>query len=339
MSSFEDLNQTNPEFLAAARERAAEMIAVGLGVVGLVEVIIGMPLAETAEKRDETILPADSVVTPAKIKAVRAALTEVGIGMSDDRGLGEAGLSQEAVVLIEGGQMHKVVAETHLAGSGPVVFSGTRHRPIAGGERETTARIFELAEEEVGATEFDMVSQVARSMEGFVPMTEPLELGRIAYDGRVVDDDYEEEHGVVYQVGTTREGSQLVYVFDVPRRYLFDVHGEPITDEKGRQKFIQPSAAQQAIAVAELLGSQEVAVATSSTYYPSRLGEIVRASFSLIKQGVVVPKIEIVAYCPARLAKVKREDAPAVPTLANMLGEAYAVRKTFLNLQAEVTRD
>ena len=339
MTSFEEVNQTNPEFLAAAREHAAEIIAVGLGVVDLTEVIIGMPLAETAAKRDETILPRDSVVTPAKVKAIRAALTEIGIGMNEDRGLGEAGLSQGAVVLIEGGHMHKIVAETHLVGSGPVVFSGTKHRPIAGTERETTARIFELADEDIGANEYDMASRVARNMDGFEPTPEPIELGRIAYDGSVVGDDYEEEYGTVYQVGTTREGGQPVYVLDVPRRYLFDEQGDPIIDDKNRQRFVQPSAAQQAIAVAELLHAPEVAVATSSTYYPSRLGEIVRASFSRIRQGTDVPKIDIVAYCPARLAKVKREDDPAVPTLANMLGEAYAARQTLLNLQAEIAQD
>lgn len=339
MASFEEVHQTHPEFLVAAREHATEIIAVGLGVVDLTEVIIGAPLAETAEKRDETILPLDSVVTPAKIKAIRAALTEIGIGMSEDRGLGEAGLSQDALILIEGGQRHKVVAETHLVGSGPVVFSGTKHRPIVGRERELSARIFDLTDEELGANEYEMVDHVARSIEGFEPSAEPLELGRIAFDGRVVDRDYVEEHGVVYQIGSTREGSQSVYLFDVPRKYLFYPGGEPILDEKGRQSFIQPSAAQQAIAVAELLGSQEVAVATSSTYYPSRLGEIILAGYSLIREGANVPKVEVVAYCPARLAKVKGEADPAVPTLANMLGEAYAARQTLLNLQAEIAKD
>jgi hypothetical protein len=236
--------------------------------------------------------------------------------------------------LIEGGQMHKVVAETHLTGNGPIVFSGTRHRSIPDSERETTARIFDLSDEEIGATEFDMVCNVAQGLEGFEPLEEPLVVGNITYDGRLGDD---VEHGAITQLGVTLEGSQPVYVLDVPRKYLHDERGEPVVDGNGRHKFEQPSAGQQALVVAELLESSEVAVATSSTYFPSRLGEIVRASFNLMKQGISVPKAEVIAYCPTRLAKVKREDAPAVPTLANMLGEAYKARQTFLSLQAEIS--
>ncbi len=335
MPDFEELNQTNPEFLAAAQERATEIIAIGLGVVELTETILGAPLPETAELRDSTILPPDSVTSRAKEKAIRAALTEIGIGMTADRGLAEAGLSNDAVVLLEGGQRHKVVAETHLLGTGPVIFSGSPNRLIAGDERATVARIFELADEEIGETEYDMVYHVAQNLDGFEPLPEAVEVGKLTAEGNLGED---EVFGTLLHIGTIKEGMQPVYIFDVPRKYLFDEEGNPILNAREIQEFQQPSAGQQIVAFTRLLGHAEGAVATSSTYYPSRLGEIVRASFSALKQGQIVPKIDIVAYCPERLAKVKGEDEPAIPTLANMLGEAFTARKTFLNLHSEIAQ-
>lgn len=320
--------------LEAAR-RAEAIITTGVEVVDLVEQIAGASLLEPTEKRDDTPLPAGTVVTRAKELAIRGALSEIGVGMTEDRDLEAAGLPEDAAVLLEWGQEHKGVAERDkLRGKGPLFFSATRLRNIPAAERALTARLFHGGEEAtVGATEYDeMRGHGIPTLDGFVAFEEPVEIGHVKWDGTIGDD---EEFGTLLQVGTHQDG-QPVFAFDVPRKYQYHPDGQPVLDERGRHQYDQPSAAAQLVAFAQLVPFEQGAVATSSTYYPSRFVESVRASYAGIKAGLAVPQLEVVAYCPQTLADVKQETRPAVPGLAHILGEAYRTRLMLTALQAEL---
>lgn len=338
MTDFDNGGEQNEALLFEAKGRATEILNSATEAVDVAELIVGAPLVKPPEQRDQAVLPEGVVMTRVKERAIRAALTEIGIGIAEDMTVEMAELPENTLVFIEGGQRHKERSETRLAGTGPLVFSGTKHRNIGDKERELTARLFGLHEEEVGETEYDSTMQEAKSVEGFEAFEEPLWLGSITYTGENAADAEEgAESAALLQIGI-REGGSGVYVFEVPRKYLYDAEGEQILDAKSNHKYQQPSAAQQAIAIAQLLEVPQIALTTSSTYYPSRLTETVRTTYAAIKKGMTqVPEVTVLAYCPQTLAEVKQEDKPAIPSIEHVLGEAYATRESLEKLKTELT--
>jgi hypothetical protein len=325
--------------LFEARMEANELITTGVEVVNLVERIIGAELQEAAPQRDQTPLPDGVEISGAMERAVRSALHEVALGLDEDLTWHDVGLGDDAATLIEAGWEHKEAGEERTAANGPLFYSADPLANIAG-QKEVTARLFDLDEEEVGDTEFDMTRRHASTREGVTLLDEPVPVGRIDYTGHVVSAEKEEaysdgEVGTLMQIGTRANG-QPIYLFDLPRHWEVDDDGGPMLGANERQKFIRPTAAQQMVAFAELTDFTEGGIATSSTYYPSRKLEQVRAAYAAVKEGRQVPRMEVLAYCPATLAEIKQEDRPAVPTLPNVLGEAQAYREKLAQLQAEI---
>ncbi|MBP7821018.1 hypothetical protein KA043_02850 [Candidatus Saccharibacteria bacterium] len=271
--------------------------------------IVGVDFVEASELRDQSVLPEGYENTPEKELEIRGLASNLGIGRSEDLGLSEAGFPEDSLVIVEGGQGHKMLAELKLSleyGSGPIIISASRHREVKSEkEIDTTSVVLGIEKDYVGSTEYEVASQIAR-LAGLVDFdgTE-TEVSAIPHGLRGKPNDGEEQ-GSVIKIGTIN--GRDVCMYDVPREYY---------DDDGQAKYRQPSPSEQVENMAKIDGVSSVVLATSSTYMISRLASIVSAGNN---SGVI-------AYGAHSLARAKKEAKPTEPSLEQILAEVSRAEK------------
>lgn len=264
--------------------------------------LVGVQLIQPSERRADGDLPVGLQLSSEEEAIIRRIASEkLGIGGAKDITLDKAGLDPEGLVIIEGGQSHKMLAELVVAldpgHTGPIIVSATEYRPIKQTEddprvreRANTAELLGITESKVGETELAVALQVIGSLPGYLPPSgdeDPIE-------GLTV-------------VGSVND--RQIYIYSIPREYY--------QDESGSQKYLQPSASEQARFMMKATGVSEAALVTSQTYFSSR---VVKGKGAY----------RVAAYCPATLARVRGlEPADTLPTMAQLLGE---VAKTYQEL-------
>ncbi len=255
--------------------------------------LAGVELDLPGERRADSELPAGLDLDDQTETTIRTIAAEkLGIGLAEDITLEQSGLNPDGVVIVEGGQSHKMLAEltVALAGghTGPIVMSSTEHRKIKltaddekVRERANTAALLGISEEEVGNTELAVALQVVESLPGFV-----ISATEDASEGLVC-------------VGTIN--GRQVFMYSIPREYY--------QDETGAKKYSQPSVIEQVQYITEATQAPEAALVTSLTYYSSR---------AVASDG----KYRVAAYSPNTLAKVRGlEPSSAQPTMAQIFAE------------------
>lgn len=273
---------------------------IGLMREGVSEIIelAGVALEQPGERRADTELPEGFEYTEEKETAIRRIASEkLGIGIDHDITPEIAGLHLQGLMVIEGGQSHKMLAELSVAlngdFSGPIILSATEHRVIRQTgddpkirERANTAALLGLAEDEVGSTEYDVAIQVATIVPGFEAVAERTELAE----------------GVVL-IGSV--AGREIYAYSIPREYY--------NDESGVQRYRQPTPADQATYLRDVTQSPDVALVTSSTYFSSRV---------IAGKG----SYKVAAYCPATLAQVRGQDSSSAKSeLHQILSETAKI--------------
>jgi len=171
-------------------------------------------------------------------------------------------------------------------------------------------------------TEYDGGVVEIMSHPDFIASYDPITKGHLGIDGMPKANVFESEvAGSLVMIGTIR--GREIYIQDVPQELLFQ-DGEPVLDDRQQQKFSQPNAGQILSGTATLLGSQEAAVVTSNSYYPSRLAQVmVDATYlNALDLGSPTRRFGVIAYSPDRLARNQRTDpANVVMSMAHLLGE------------------
>lgn len=259
-------------------------------------------------------------------KALRNNVGELGFGRESDLTAEQVGLPSGYVALIEGGQPHKVEAQRRLTESaGTLLFAGSPFRMITGAaERASGARILGTDAENVGATEYDMVRQLAESQPDFAANEAGDEVLPFGYDI---------QHGYEVTEGPT---GQFVKIGTVNGRdvVLLRIDRENY-EEDGKPKYrLQPDSAAVMGIVSDVLaaaGDSETSIGflTSATYQPSRDIDAVRAGIRYNRQ------FGVVTYGTARLAEVKGE--PVAPGPINQLpGELHKVALQTAKLRTEL---
>lgn len=267
--------------------------------VAEIETIVGVPLELPGERRADSSLPDGFELTEQNEQAIRAIAAEkLGIGIATDITLDTIDLHKNGVVIIEGGQSHKILAELHIALSnehnGPIVLTSTEYRTIKQTEddpkvkeRANTAQLLGISEEEVGNTELAVAVQVVESLPSF----------EIASEGNDIED--------LIMLGTVN--GRPVYVYSIPRMFYE-------TDD-GETKYRQPNVSDQAEYIQRVTGAPETALVTSSTYFSSR---------TVAARGMY----KVAAYCPSTLAAVRGQDpTTAQSDIVQVLAEVAKTRK------------
>ncbi|MBP7821013.1 hypothetical protein KA043_02825 [Candidatus Saccharibacteria bacterium] len=271
--------------------------------------IVGVDFAEAAEVRDQSVLPEGYENSPEKESEIRELASNLGIGRTGDLTLNEAGLPDDSLIIVEGGQGHKMLAELKLAlesGDGPIVMSASKHRDInSDKERSVTSVVLGIEEDYVGNTEYEVACQVAR-LAGLVDFDGTETEVSVIPHGFSGKPDVGEEQGSVIKIGTIN--GRDVCMYDVPREYY---------DDDGQVKYRQPSPSEQVENMAEIDGVSSVVLATSSTYMISRLASIVGSGNN---SGVI-------AYGAHSLARAKKEAEPTEPSLEQILAEVSRAEK------------
>lgn len=223
--------------------------------------------------------------------------------------------------IIEGGLAWKVMAETTIVDSArTLLFAGSPNRSIA---REDEISFMQKLVGEgtaVGATEYEIVRQIATAQAGF----EPLEQDEVLPYGYEVDNGFvvsEEPTGQFVRIGSI-DGRDVL---------LIRVDRGELSNEKGKPN--QPDGAALMGIVADVLsanGDEEssVALVTGNTY-SSRAIDARRAGH---QRGRV---FQAGMYGRQTLADTKNE-AVAEPTEINQIpGELHAIASRLARLQAE----
>lgn len=226
-------------------------------VEGIAEIkrLVGVELTLPGERRADSELPEGLELDTQVEATIRdIAADRLGIGAAEDITLEKSGLHPGGIAVIEGGQSHKMLAELTIAlqdgYAGPIVMSATEHRTIKPTaedekvrERENTASLLGISEDEVGDTELAVAKQVAKSLPGFEPAGAEDYLGELQLLGSI--------------------NGRPLFVYSIPREYYHD--------ETGKPKYNQPSAAEQMQYITETTGVADAALVTSLTYYSSRV--------------------------------------------------------------------
>ena len=308
------------------RQHAERVLADTQRVLGEAAAIVGHPdvdplqvFPKPGEVRadDEGLALDESRATELREKAA-----ELGYGRHADRTMSELGFSG-AHVVAEGGQVHKVIAEIKMidndtdAAPASITLAGGK-RLIKPEEVEIAARLLDLPSEEIGRTEYDMVRQAAKRLDGF----EPLENDEVAEFG------YDITQGNAMSSEPTGQLVTIGYRRGAPVRVL-RIDREDYTDENGKPKYRnQPdTAAVIGLASATLPQGEPVAFATSATYEASRNVDAARAAL------VTGRAVGVVSYGTERLATVKGVPVPADGPINQLPGELHRVAEQAQRLE------
>lgn len=257
---------------------------------------------------------------------MREIVSEFGYGREADRTVSSLGL-QQAHVIIEGGQPHKIKAEIATVTSdteaqpSSYIFSGSAERKILGAERDSALAQLGYVPE----TEYDVTRAIAESTEGFVSNPDGDEVLNLSYDIHnefVVSD---EPTGQFVHIGSIN-GRPVVLLRIDRENYV----------EAGKAKYRhQPAPADVMRIVSQAqagTGGSEAPIAyvSSATYQASREIDAVRAGLATGRA------IGVSTYGSARLAEIKGEPQPTPSPVNQIPGELFVAAQSLAALNGEL---
>lgn len=323
---------SNPEGLSNEVQRAqAELVR----AEGILHRAVEVVAPQTPDADPLEVFPAPGEVraedtgmllTAEQVADLRECAAELGFGRETDRTLSEQGL-RGAVVIIEGGQPHKMkaemlmVTEDSTAHPKRIYVAASPHRELTNSAEQESAR---RQVGEVPQTEYDVAGMLIESLPGFKADEYSLNFG---YD---IHNDFHvtnENTGQFTMKGWL--GQTAVILMKVDRdNYL----------EDGKSKYrLQPGTAD-LIAIVDGVQRQEddsvspITLATSGTYEPSRTVDAVRAALALSRITGVV------SYGTERLAAVKGEQTAAPGPIDQLPGELNKLAQHTEKLRLVVER-
>ena len=249
--------------------------------------------------------------------------SELGFGRAENVTLSEQGFVG-ATVIVEGGQPHKMLAEARMvvddeaAQPKIIIISASPHRELKNdAEIASAQRLFGR----VGKTEYDVASDVARALDGFIEYDEPkvLNAGYDINDGFTFSQEPTGQFEVIGEINSTP-----VVLMKINRRDL----------EDGKYDR-QPNTAAvigivNALTKANNDESSPLVHVTSGTYRPSRT---VGAAIA----GLTVDRlVGIATYGNDLLNEIKGDNAPA--PISQLPGELREMAVQVENLRAALSR-
>lgn len=280
-------------------------------------------------------------LTPQQAKALRATAAEFGFGREADRTASELGLSNGYVAVIDGGQIHKVLAEIQIAllddvKPGSFVIIAREDRPISS-EDQSEAMQKEVAsirlqlgledDEPVEGTEYSITDQALDAIVPFV-REDPEELALVPLGE---DDHIPLPHATV---GLTTIGR----ILNLPVVMLKFDRDSYVGDDGKRKDRKEHDNAASLVVVSKALSvvgdeHTELGFITSASYQTSREIDAARAA-DITGRTIAVP-----SYGAARLASVKMEAIPAAVPLNQVPGEFHRVARQMKKLEAQTQAD
>lgn len=275
-------------------------------------------------------------LTPDQEYNLRAATAELGYGRATDRKASELGLTHGHTAFIEGGQIHKVIAEVQAAlededaRPGSMVIGASPYRvidsknPKAAGEVQSIRHQLDLPEDKaMRETEYSVIEKMVERLPGYEPLEEP-EVLPFGYDIQ--------ENNAVSQV-RTHQFVRVGAIGDIPI-VLMRVDRENYVDTDGSQKYRnQPDTAAILGILDDVMNLRKdegaIAYHTSSTYQASREVDGVRAALQTGR------RIGVATYGTERLAAVKGEQA-VEPGIHQLPGELCKLAEQVQKLEAVV---
>lgn len=271
-------------------------------------------------------------LTPDQEVSLRKSASELGLDREADRLASSIGFEPGYTAFIEGGQIHKVLAEIgnsledDSAKPASIIVGGGLRKVDLPAERAIAARLLKLDESKVAATEYDMVRQAVSSVEGFVSLEQPQVLP-YSYDIQKDNEVKEAEDGQFLVIG---------HIQGIPVT-LMRIDREDY-EEDGKPKYRkQPDSAgvMKIIDGVLKLSKDESSIGfhTSSAYQTSREVDAKRAA---VQTGrfCAVP-----SYGTARLAKVKGEPAPLPVAINQIPGELHRIENQLRKLEEVLPDD
>lgn len=292
---------------------------------------------EPGERRADT----EYSLPPEQEMAFREAMARLGIGRESNINATEAGLKDGYIAVIEGGQAHKMIAELNVVLSDKItrprriIITATPDRPIKpveedkAKEREVTASVLGIDNEEVGETELDVAKQVAVHTPNFQPIR-PMYDFTVAYntEGDLISEGVKDGEGKLSNIGTIIDTP--IDILQIDRQYLDDGKYK-VLGSKGIMQFVTN--------LLDLWGfDSDVGFVTSATYQPSRETDASSVMLEIERQGN--PRnVGVVTYgtqelAKVKLAKVKKEDYPTPVALGQLAGEAHKAARQLEALKA-----
>jgi hypothetical protein len=274
---------------------------------------------EPGERRADTQIN----LPPEREKALREAMAKLGIGREANVSASEAGLPDKYVVVVEGGQAHKMAAELEVVLADSVVLpseiflTATPFRSIRpdesdpARERYITAKTLGIDISSVQDNEYEVAQQVLKATPGY-------------HHNPVASHSGEEGPSVVPQlfneVGFVKAGDRQIPVI------LMAI----IREDLGSGRYRQPGTREILKTIDEVLTAKgedaDVGFATSATYQPSRETDIVSTMLELSRVGR--PRhIGLITYGTHELAKVKKVQVPEPVALGQLAAEAHKAAK------------
>lgn len=269
------------------------------------------PAQGSAERRADIEFDGTNL-TDEQEQAFRLAMSELGPGRESNQTPAEVGLSSGYTALLEGGQVHKMVAELNIVTEsevlpGAIILSADAERKISDSEKKLTSKILELDEIEVGETEYDVAKQVLSSCEGFGESTEETLPFSYTSTGELTH----ELSGQFIKIGEINGIPTVVMRID---REWYEA-------EDGSRKFKRIDNSDKMRIVAGIEGDNDLGFVTSATYLPTAQIDAMKASE---ETGI---GIKVSNYGTAELALVKGEEEIKPPALNQLAGEAYKIAK------------
>jgi len=291
---------------------------------------VGIAFPETPDADPLTVFPAptelraESPDIPELDEERRASLlekaSELGFGRAENVTLSEQGLTS-AIVILEGGQPHKMLAEAHLVVDDPeanprsIIISASPHRVLKNpAEIASAERLFGRA----GRTEYDVALDVMRAVPGFAEWEEPA-IVTASYDINNGFATSEEPSGQFMTIGQI--GFVPVMAMKIDRRDLGDgkYDRQPETDDVLRI----------VDAVAKARGSGDttspIVHVTSGAYRPSRTLGVALAGLSAERL------VGIATYGNDLLNRIKDDNAP--PPVGQLPSELHKMAKKAVELR------
>ncbi len=224
--------------------------------------------------------------------------SELGFGRAENVNLSEQGFTG-ATVIVEGGQPHKMLAEARMviddvsAQPKSIIISASPHREIKNeAEVASSQRLFGR----VGTTEYDVASDVARALPGFIEYPEPRVLNA-AYDINDNNKVFREPTGQFQAVGEVN-GTPVI-LMQISRR---DLEGGKYDRQPGTAAVI---GIVDEVTKASGDETSPIVHVTSGTYRPSRTLGAALAGLSANRL------VGIATYGNDLLNKIKGDNATA----------------------------
>src|SRR3989344_1967964 len=286
---------------------------------------------EPGERRADT----EFSLPPEQEKAFREAMAKMGIGRETNLTANEAGLRNNYIAIIEGGQAHKMFAELNVVLSdetikpNAIIIAATPERAIPepetdnSKEKETTARVLGIETDHVMPTEYDVAQQLFYKVPGV--QAQRVNVLNFGYDleGNFLPN---EATGQFKRIGTVN------YLIPVLLLRVDRLYSDPSNPKQYKTLGVRNLIKVVAGMLDHDSQDADIGFVTSATYQPSREIDAAASMLEIEREGV--PRnVGVVTYGTQELAKVKKENQPAPPALGQLAGEAHKAAKQLQDLR------